>query len=254
MKERNYREIIRGLRNLGPIEVNGEIYDGGYLSALLAIDPTKPVEESDRTVGLVFELGRFVAAAFRAKEIAELEYRQWRDGMKHDLYTDEDVWEEHGFEKRPPKTEIEQYVRTLDEYEAMSMKTINADEAWQTLSAAYEAAKVRQRAVYAYEANAMDSAPHTRGSAHAPVDADDDDNDDGGGSYTMEPSRYDRGEKVDVKAAEAAATDASGAMKIPSRPAYFGPPGTNPQPSPHSEGSNSKKSKRRPPPPKKRSK
>jgi len=185
-----FRTMIAGLAELGPVGLRGTEYTGVGLSQQVAIDPAQPDWEAERTPQLVSELGRLVAAAYRDKEMADAEYRVWREKMVHDLTNNLDVAKAAGFAcveegkdargkpkpgKPPSREAAEGYMRTTPEYLARYRTKLDAEEAWTTLSYALEAAKSRTWAIRGYERSGSDQsrrpeAPPGDGPADLPTD------------------------------------------------------------------------------------
>jgi hypothetical protein len=143
----SHRIAVRGLVDMPDIEIRGTAYSGAYFSALNAIDPNNIAEESYRTPALVADLGRLVAAAQAQKEEIDARYRVWRERLILQVCTDEDTWQEAMFDKAPSKTAAEGWVRCQPEYLEWQDKIGKATEAYTTVYAAYEAAKLRSYAI-----------------------------------------------------------------------------------------------------------
>lgn len=166
---------IANLAELGEFELRGHTYSGPYLSMLVRVDPSQPIDESARTPQLIQELAYLTAVAGYESEIADLDYRVWRDKQILRLTTDLDyvqkVMKDEDIEKCLTKTAAEVVVRTIAAYKKHYQKKAKASEVHAILHGAFEAAKARQRAVYAYEG--------TQG---------------GGVTYTPDEPAYDYGE------------------------------------------------------------
>jgi len=158
-EQRSHRHLVRGLKDLYPVKVRDTEYDGVYLSILVSINPENALEESARTPQLIFELGRLVAAAMRDKQVLDMQYRVWRDTKIVSVTTDPDEAEAEGLSdgKKPAaKTVADVWVRTLPEYVVWQEKIAHAEEAWQTVFAALEAAKSRHQALFEFRRSGVD--------------------------------------------------------------------------------------------------
>lgn len=157
------RSIVAQLAGLPPLSLLGQPVTGVELAMIVAINPELPYAEAMRTPQVIAELGRCTAAALRAKEDAELEYRIWRDTLVHRLTNDVEAAKLAGFDcavnpgvdaknnPKEPKTPslgaVEVYLRTLPEYSTHYAQQHAATETWAAFHAAFEAAKSRQWAV-----------------------------------------------------------------------------------------------------------
>ncbi len=158
-----FRAMVSGLSVMGPVTLRGEAYAGEYLSMLVSIDPENPEHEAARTPQVIAELGRLTAAAYREKELREVDYRVWRETVAFEMANDVDAAANAGFEsasapgvdakgnpkaaKCPSAADIESYVRTLPEYRVHYDRKLAAEETWSTLHAAYTAAQARTAAL-----------------------------------------------------------------------------------------------------------
>lgn len=152
-----YRQLVAGLAAMGPVTLRGQEYRGEYLSTMLAINPEHPADEASRTSQLISEFGRLAAAALHDKEIAEVQYRIWRERVIFEVTTDLAAARAMGAvpddaTKLPSKTAAESFIHTLPEYLEHKKAVARAEEVWATLHAAFEAAKARQYSIRAFEA------------------------------------------------------------------------------------------------------
>ena len=149
-----HRLQVAALAAMPPVTVADTELSGAYLATLVAIDPAFPVDESARTPQLIAELGRFTAIAKRALDDTELAYRIWRENMALDLTTDAEVAENAGLtdgRKPASRTVADAYVKTLPEYAEHYRLQHDAQEAWGTVHAAYEAAQSRSRVIFDFQ-------------------------------------------------------------------------------------------------------
>jgi hypothetical protein len=153
-----YVDNLRGLAALPAVRVNGEEYSGVYLAQFVGLSAT-PEAEAERTPALLASLGRLVARAQAELEAARRDYRVWRDSTIHRVTNDVAAALAAGFDcalnpgvdakgnpkrpQTPSATAAETYVRTLPEYAAHWDRQNAAEEAWATLHAALEAARMR---------------------------------------------------------------------------------------------------------------
>lgn len=212
-----FRVLVTGLADMGAVTLRGQEYSGEYLAMLVAVNPETPGYEAARTPQVISELGRLCAAAYYEKEMSEVTYRVWRDGFMHQAQNDPSFAQGTlGIKGKPTKVAIEAAMRQQDEYLEHYQDKLAAEEVWQTLHAAYDAAKARTWAVRGFESSGG-------GSAHdAPAAGYD------GPSDTRHPGHGDHGE--DVSAAERHSTSTPRAP-IPAPSPAAGPPGPPPPPS-----------------------
>ena len=175
---RSFRLMIAGLARLPAVQINGEDHTGQELALLVAVDANQPIEEGARTSQLISEVGRLTARAWREKEMAEVDYRQWRDDQIFTYTQDVDEAEAAGFKsavnpdwtgtgaKRvqkepscPSVADVNVYLRTLPKYRELYRTKIAAEEAWQTAHAAFEAAKARSWTIRGFEVSGGGTAP-----------------------------------------------------------------------------------------------
>jgi len=163
------RTTLAQLAGLPPLTLAGQPVTGAELVFAVAINPEQPYAEAMRTPQVIAELGRATAAALRAKDDAELEYRIWRDSLLHKLTNDLDVAKLAGFEcalnpgtdakgnakeaKTPSQAAVDVYLRLLPEYREHYQQQNAAAETWAAFHAALEGAKARQWAVRMKEDN-----------------------------------------------------------------------------------------------------
>lgn len=167
----SFRAMIAGLELLAPVVLRGKEYTGMQLAHQIAIDPSATDWEAERTPQLISELGRLVAAAYRDKEVADADYRVWRETEMHRLTNDLEHAKRAGFTcveegkdakgkpkpgKPPSREAAEGYMRTLPGYMDCYRKKLDAEETWQTLFASHEAAKARTWAIRGYERSGAD--------------------------------------------------------------------------------------------------
>lgn len=171
-----FRAMISALAAMGPVVLREQTVTGEYLSALVAINPELPDEEAARTPQLVSELGRLTAAAYYEKEMAEVRYRVWRDTFMH-AHTNmskDDVKEALGIDGNVTKAAVELAMRAQADYPVLNEARLKAEETWQTLFAAYEAAKARSWAIRGFAGSGGVSQPAVRQTDHTeysgPVD------------------------------------------------------------------------------------
>ena len=164
MAESTYKELIRGLGGVSAVVLRGTEFTGAYLAGLVALSGDNEAD-ARVTPQLLAELGRLVAAARADLDRAELAYRRWREAVVTRVTNSVDAAREAGFEcacnpgndsKGKPKepttpsvSAAESWVRTLPEYEALSLAQIDAAEVWSTLHAAHAAAGERVWAIRA---------------------------------------------------------------------------------------------------------
>lgn len=155
----DHRELITGLREMRPIEVDGKEYTGAYFATLVSLDPELTEAESAQTPQIIAELGRLVARAYAQKQRIELEYRIWRDGTIYKVTNDLAAAEKAGFDcatgdkaKCPSNASAEAWMRTTPEYRRHNENVIVAEEAWQTVNVALDAAKARSWAIRGFAA------------------------------------------------------------------------------------------------------
>lgn len=154
MEKRTLRALVAGLAALDPVTLRGHEYTGAYLATLVAVNPMTPVDESAATPELVEQIGRLVSAAAFEAEMAAVRYRAWRDGLVFRYSSDVAavIADIDPTAKKPlSKTAAETYVRTLPAYITKNAEVCEAQETYGTLHGAYEAAKIRQRAIYNFE-------------------------------------------------------------------------------------------------------
>tara|TARA_R110000824_G_scaffold258745_4_gene447657 strand:+ start:870 stop:1538 length:669 start_codon:yes stop_codon:yes gene_type:complete len=170
--------MIDSLANLPPVVINGDTYTGQALAMQVAVDANQPIEEGARTSQLISEIGRLTARAWREKELIDVEYRRWRDDLIFTLTQDVDEAEAAGFKSAcspdyqgtgknrqqkepscPTTAEVTVYLRTLVKYKEIYRSKIAAEEAWQTVHAAFEAAKARSWSIRGFEVSGGGSAP-----------------------------------------------------------------------------------------------
>ncbi len=160
---RSFQQHMRGLEALGTIRVGSEEYDGRYLAQLVSVRYDPPAEAADNTPQIVCELGMIVARAKKLLDIAEMDYRIWRDSAIWDLMNNLEKAVAAGFESacdpgedargkpKPPKTpsrsDAEGYLRQLPDYKRLNQAVYDAQEAWSVLHTALEAAKLRTHAL-----------------------------------------------------------------------------------------------------------
>ena len=161
-----YTELVSGLSECSEIEVGGVSYKGSYLAMIVAMNPNMPGEEAAQTPQLICELGRLVALAYRDKQMAEMEYRCWRDTLIHRVTNDigfatnaefacavspgKDAKGNPKPAKLPSNSAAEMYMRTKDEYKRHYSIIAEREEAWIVLQSALEAAKQRTWVVRAF--------------------------------------------------------------------------------------------------------
>lgn len=237
MSSSYHRALVRGLQDMGPVAVRGQNYEGAYLSLSVAVNPELSDEEKRRTSQLISELGRITAAANYEREMAEVRYRQWREGVIHEMTNDLEAAENAGFASvcepgqyasgkdkapaLPSKASVESYLRTLPEYADHKEAIAKAEEAWSTLFAAYEAAKSRQWTLSTFERSGGASrVPSGRTTSYAPDPPPPDGEDDLNANYfaDAEPSL----EELEEEIAGAERTP------LPPPPPNMGPPGATP--------------------------
>jgi hypothetical protein len=164
-----FRSIIAELADAPPVKVGGREYSGAYLSTLVAVNIEDAASESARTPQLISELGRLTSIARRDKELLEANYRRWRAGYVHELTTDLDAATNAGLvstyasgkSKLPSKDTVETYTRTLPEYMEFKTAIADAGDAFETLYAALDAARARERVIWG-EYRSGGSAPSRR--------------------------------------------------------------------------------------------
>ena len=227
----NFRAQVAGIAALKPVLIRGQEYTGAYLATLVAVNPEHGAAEAARTPQLISELGRLVAAALRDKEIAEARYRAWRDSTIHELTTDLDAARGAGFDCTPGKyangkdkpatppsrAEAETYLHTMPEYVDRRDAQLQAEEAWATVYATYEAAKARQWAIRDFRASGDQAAPPQELSRDVPVTRDTDD----GTVVRHMGSAPEERESLDALEHRYQTSERS---PIPPRPATIGPP------------------------------
>lgn len=159
----NFFAMLRSIEALPPVVIDGVEYSGVYLAQVVSVRYDPPAEAADNTPQLVYELGAIVARAKRQKDLAEVDYRIWRDTIVHRMTNDVNAAREAGFEcaanpgvdakgkekdpKTPAASVVEAYLRTLPEYRAHYVAQAEAERAWSTVHAAWEAAKLRTLAL-----------------------------------------------------------------------------------------------------------
>lgn len=167
MSSTPFRAMIAGLASMPPVVLRGQEYSGAYLATLVAIDPEQPEQEAANTPRIISELGRLVAAAYRDKEMAEVDYRVWREKTTWRLQNSEVAAKKAKFAclvnpgldakgnekptKMPSRTDVDSYVRHRPEYREFYDAKLLAEEVWATLHAAFEAAKARTWAIKGWE-------------------------------------------------------------------------------------------------------
>lgn len=175
---KDFRLILADLGRRPPVNVGGETYTGVRLAQLVAIDLEHADEAMAETPQMVVELGREVAAALYAVNRTDAEYRIWRDGVIHAVTNDVAEAARAGFEcaanpgvdakgvareaKTPSAAAADLWKRTLPEYLEWQERIARASEAYQTLLAAFEAAKLRERALQALLRSGGTVAPERR--------------------------------------------------------------------------------------------
>tara|TARA_Y100000034_G_scaffold116391_1_gene154651 strand:+ start:2885 stop:3589 length:705 start_codon:yes stop_codon:yes gene_type:complete len=169
MANNPYRAMIAGLASMAPVTLRGQEYSGPYLATLVAIDPEQPMHEAAETPRIISELGRLVAAAYYDKEMAEVEYRVWREKTIHKYGNNTKAAKRAKFSclvnpgldakgnekptKMPSRTEVDGYMRTLPEYRELYAAKLAAEETWATLHAALDAAKARTWAIKGWDSS-----------------------------------------------------------------------------------------------------
>jgi len=151
----SFKEKVRGLAALPPVEVNGTVYAGTYFAEVVAINPELLDAEAADTPQIVAELGRLASRAWRLSQEADLAYRQWRERETYRLMSDPEAAEAASIPlrgKTPSKTAIDAYVRTLPEYADHHTAKMACEEAWQTVNSALDAARARSSVIRAMSA------------------------------------------------------------------------------------------------------
>ena len=184
-----FRAMIAGLAAMPPVVLRGQEYSGAYLATLVAIDPEQPEQEAANTPRIISELGRLVAAAYRDKELAEVDYRVWREQTVWKVVNNERAARKAKFAcivnpgldakgnekptKMPTKGDADSYMRTRPEYRKLYEAKLEAEEVWATLHAALEAAKARTWAIKGWErSTGADTSSHSRRIHHPEADDD----------------------------------------------------------------------------------
>lgn len=170
-----YRAAVAGFANIDrPMVVRGEAITGAQLTMMIAINPEIAADEAWRTPQLISELGRVLAAALYEKEMAEIKFRVWRDTESHKVTTDVDYAIKlkavtKDSTKPLAKTAAEDWTRTRPDYLTLAEAVRAADEAYNTIAAAYEAAKARTRAIenYLYQGGSGGRPPRPGDDDHA---------------------------------------------------------------------------------------
>ena len=157
-----HRQLITGLLAAPPIIIDGVEYAGSFFARLVAIDPELTDSEAMETSQIIAELGHLVARAYAAKQRRELEYRIWRDSTVYGVTNSVPAALSAGFEcagksKLPSHAAAEAWTRTLPEYIRHHEAIIRADEAWQTVNIALDAAKARSWAIRGFNASGGES-------------------------------------------------------------------------------------------------
>ena len=225
-----YRAMIAGLAAMPSVVLRGQEYSGAYLATLVAIDPEQLEREAAETPRIISELGRLVAAAYYDKEMAEVEYRVWREGVIWKMTNNEKAARKAKFAclinpgmdakgnekptKMPSKSDADSYMRTRPEYKELYRAKLQAEEVWATLHAALEAAKARTWAIKGWErSGGADTRSGTRRIHH---DTDDD-------ATSRHPGHSDA-DRPDVSESETRATTRTRTPIPPPRPSGGPPP------------------------------
>ena len=153
------RSLVAMLAIIRSVNVDGTDLTGPYLSGLVALNPHNLDAESITTPPLITEVGRVLAAAKRQKDLVELDYRIWRDGLVHKYTNDVAAAAAAGFEsaaspgvdsknnpkepKTPSEKAVETWLRTQPEYRVHWEAQAAAEEAYAAVFATYEGAKAR---------------------------------------------------------------------------------------------------------------